>query len=146
MPRLRFKPHRHLQQPAQICEFRCYNKSCGRDKFNVFSDTPMMHTKLRARKVLEAFNEVMLARPSISAKELKQRLDTTYPTAFYLLQRIRAFMESSPNMSATGPVEVDEGLTHGQSTDKNKKGKRPPTIIGGYCVNTGKYFIQVGKE
>ena len=43
-------------------QFRCNNKACKQSEFNVFYDTPMMHAKLRARKVLEAFNEVMLAK------------------------------------------------------------------------------------
>ena len=55
-------------------------------------------------------------------------------------------MKSLPDNTATGPSEMDEAFTHGKSTNKSKKKKSPPTIIGGYCVNTGKYFVQVVKR
>ena len=104
---------------------------CGdcRSYFNAWTDTPLEYGKVQIHKWIYAAYLLMTSRKGISAMQLSKELDTSYPTAWYILHRLR--LACGSDMEALrGVVEVDEVYIGG--LDKNKhEHKKPKQGRGG---------------
>ena len=127
--------------------FRCKNKACKQERFNIFTNTPFQGTKLRPRQVLEILNEYVMARPSISAVELMQKTGITYRTSFYASQRARLMMLREPNKDMKGPIELDEAFPLGRKIASRTKKEHElfsipyPVLYGAYSQQDGTSIV-----
>ena len=97
---------------------------CGkcRKYFTARSGTPLEYAKMDVRKWLFAAYLLMTARKGISAMQLSKELSVSYPTAWYMLQRLR--LGCGGNMRAVhGTVEVDEVYLGGKEANKHASKK-----------------------
>lgn len=142
----------HIGTCSRSGYFRCHNKQCKRDQFNYKTYTPMMNSNLSPTLWASAMYEVMLARQGSSALEFMNRQGLSYKTAFYLFHRLRMMMETTPDGSAVGPLEVDEVFITADKSKKEeaaRKGNPFPlksgnkAIIGVRCRTTGKAFVKM---
>ncbi len=107
---------------GRITKQKNYKKGywCGdcRGYFNAFTETPLEHNRVRdARMWLFAAYLLMTARKGISAMQLSKELDVSYPTAWYMLHRLR--LACGNNLEAlSGEVEMD--ATYIGRAEKNK--------------------------
>lgn len=143
----------HCKKTSRTGYFRCYNKSCKRNRFNYKTDSPMMYSKLTAQDWLLGFYEVNLARQGTAALEYMFRGEMSYKTSFYFLHRIRLMAAKAPDGSAIGPLEIDEMfIKSNDKSDVDACGKhRNKVIIGARCRTTGNIFVEcipsaTGKE
>ena len=79
---------------GRITRQKNYKKGywCGdcRSYFTAFTNTPLEHNKVRdQRKWIFAAYLLMTARKGISALQLRHELKVCYPTAWYMLHRLR---------------------------------------------------------
>ena len=92
---------------------------CGecREYFTCRTGTPLEHARIDPRKWLFAAYLLMTARKGISAMQLSKEISVSYPTAWYVLHRLR--LACGGGMEALrGTVEVDE--THIGGKERNK--------------------------
>ena len=98
---------------------------CGdcRGYFNAFTNTPLEHNRVRdARKWLYAAYSLMTARKGISAMQLSKEVDVGYPTAWYMLHRLR--LACGGNLKAlSGKVEMDATYLGGEEKNKHASKK-----------------------
>ena len=124
------------------------NYWCGecRSYFNARTGTPLEDAKVDPRKWLFAAYLLMTARKGISALQLKHELSVSYPTAWYMLHRLR--IGCGGRLEALGgTVEVDIG---GSETNKHHAKKLNPggretagkTAVAGVRERGGKVRTQ----
>ena len=107
---------------GRITKQKNYRKGywCGdcRSFFNAFTNTPLEHNRVRdQRKWIFASYLLMTARKGISALQLKHELNVSYPTAWYMLHRLR--LACGDNLEdLRGEVEMD--ATYIGGVEKNK--------------------------
>jgi len=88
-----------------------------RQYFNAWTQTPLEYGKAPLRKWIYAAYLLMTSRKGISAMQLSKEIGVSYPTAWYLLHRLR--VACGTQMEARrGTVEVDE-------VDLGGKAKKP---------------------
>lgn len=87
--------------------------------FSVRKGTLMHSTKLGYQKWAIAIYQVATSLKGVSAMRLHRDLGVSYPTAWYLLHRIRGALESGA-LPMLGPVEVDETFVGGSEANKHE--------------------------
>ena len=110
-----------------------YWRGICRQRFNANTGAPLAQSKLKdLRKWIDASCLPMTSRKGISAMQLSKEVSVAYPTAWYMLYRLR--LACGFRMEALrGTVEVDKcylgGLEKNKHTSK-KKGPRRSTAGG----------------
>lgn len=84
----------HSKSGQQL--FQCSNSHC-KHQTSLTANTLMHKTRLPLLKWFLAIFLVVRTITGLSAKELQRRLDVSYPTAWYLLHRIRKAMNDPSN-------------------------------------------------
>ena len=94
---------------------------CGecRSYFNAFTNSPLEHNRVKdSRKWLYAGYLLMTARKGISAMQLSKELAVSYPTAWYMLHRLR--LACGDNLKALeGEIEIDACYLGGLESNKH---------------------------
>ena len=112
---------------GRITKQKNYRKGywCGdcRSFFNAFTGTPLEHNRVRdQRKWIFAAYLLMTARKGISAMQLSKELSVSYPTAWYMLHRLR--MACGDNLEAlSGEIEMDATYLGGLEKNKHSSKK-----------------------
>ena len=91
---------------------------CGK-RFSVTSGTPMHKTHLPIRTWIIATYLLATSSKGVSSLRLASWLGLQYRTTWHLTHRIRAMMDSSPDM-LRGIVELDETYMGGKARAENK--------------------------
>jgi len=98
-------------QPGRYwCGWRC-------QYFNAWTQTPLEYGKAPLHKWIYAAYLLLTSRKGISAMQLSKEIAVSYPTAWYLLNRLRAACGTQME-ARRGTVEVDE-------VDLGGKAKKP---------------------
>ena len=130
--------------------FRCLNKRCGRDKFNVFTDSPFKHNKLGARKVLYAIYDLLLYEAAISAKDFQRRYGYVYLTCWFTCHRIRRMMQMLNCKKVMSAVEYDTTFPYGYNHSKRKRARKNitanPILHGAYSVDEDVIYLGVSWD
>ena len=97
---------------------------CGdcRNYFTARTGTPLESTKVDLRKWLFAGYLLLTARKGISAMQLSKELSVSYPTAWYMLHRLRLACGSTFE-ALRGTVEADETYVGGREKSKHESKK-----------------------
>ena len=91
----------------------CWCGGC-RSYFTAWTGTPLEDVKVDPRKWLFAAHLLVTVRKGVSALRLKQELSVSYPTAWYMLRRLRLGCDGKIR-TLSGAVEIDE--THFEGKD-----------------------------
>lgn len=114
---------------GKITKQKNYRKGywCGdcRSFFNCFTNTPLEHNRVRGQqKWIYAAHQLMTSRKGVSALELKHTLKVSYPTAWYMLHRLR-LMCGNDLEALHGEVEMDATYLGGKRKNmSNRKRKQ----------------------
>lgn len=94
---------------------------CGdcRSYFTAFTDTPLENAKVKPRQWIMAAYLLVTARKGISAMQLSKEVSVSYPTAWYMLHRLRLACGGKMEALLSGEVEADETYLGGH--DRNRK-------------------------
>jgi transposase-like protein len=107
--------------------FQC--ASC-KHQTSLTANTIMHKTHLSLMTWFHAIFLVSVNKKSISAKQLEGMIGVSYPTAWYLLHRIReAMMHPFSNLPLQGIVEADEAYFGGKSKGKRGRGAGNKTLV-----------------
>lgn len=99
-------------------------KACEH-QFSMTSGTIFSGHKLDLRTILFVISEFVTAPKGLSARQLAEKADISYRTAFVLLHKLREAMVSLvPEGQLTGPVEIDGCFVGGYVKPRNKKESR----------------------
>ena len=118
---------------------------CGhcRAYFNAWTNTPLEYGKVKPHKWIYAAYLLMTSRKGISAMQLSKEIDVSYPTAWYILHRLR--LACGNDMEALrGVVEVDEVYLGGKDENRHEckkhheKGKAEKQIVLGLRERGGR--------
>ena len=111
-----------------------------RQYFSVKKGTVMHKSPLGYRKWAIAVYQVATSLKGVSAMRLHRDLGVSYPTAWYMLHRIRAALETG-ELRFDGDVEVDETYVGGKEGNKHKSQREG---VGGGTY--GKTAVAGAKE
>ena len=109
-------------------DFRWRCRSC-KGQFTVRTGTVMEESRLPLTKWVHAFWRVCASKKGVSALQIKRELDVAYPTALFLLNRVRLAMSDwglsvLKKLGGSGKtVEADETYVGGKP---RYKGQSPP--------------------
>ena len=104
-----------------------WNCHTCKSSFNVLSGTLFQGTQIPLQKWFMAILLMNDAKKSLSSCQLARHLDITQPSAWYMMQRIRAEMGRKSKVLLKGIIEADETYIGGQPRSrKNEKGELPP--------------------
>ncbi|MCY4098042.1 MAG: IS1595 family transposase, partial [Rhodospirillales bacterium] len=109
------------------CPYRC--RDC-RKYFSVKTGTVMASSPIPLRKWVFAIYLEVVNLKGISAMKLHRDLDVSYPTAWFMLHRIREAFSDDAAEPMHGPVEVDETYVGGKfkamhAVDRKRRRKQP---------------------
>lgn len=103
--------------------WKCRDKDC-RKQFSVLIGTVFEDSRVPISKWLLALYLFAAAKNAISAKELERQLGVTYPTAWFMLHRLRAAAGRNPLAPLmSGTVVVDETFYGGKPKNKHQQGR-----------------------
>ena len=90
--------------------------------FSVKKGTVMQSSKIGLQKWAVATYMVMTSLKGVSSMKLHRAIGVSQKTAWFMLQRIREALDSTPDQFA-GPVEVDETFVGGRERNKHSAKK-----------------------
>ena len=93
------------------CPYRC--RDCNK-YFSVKTGTVMASSKVPLSKWAFAIYMEVVNLKGVSAMQLHRHLDVSYPTAWFILHRIREAWADDDAAPMDGPVEVDETYIGGK--------------------------------
>ncbi|MCU1355195.1 MAG: transposase [Acidimicrobiales bacterium] len=103
--------------------WKCREKNC-RKNFSVLIGTVFEDSRVPVSKWLFALYLFAAAKNAISAKELERQLGVSYPTAWFMLHRLRAAAGRDPLAPLmSGTVVVDETFIGGKPKNKHQQGR-----------------------
>jgi len=102
----------------------------------IFEDSP-----IGLEKWMPAMWMIVNCKNGISSYELARALGVTQKTAWFMLHRIRAAMQSNTFRKFGGPIEVDETFIGGKARNMHK-GKRDRVLGGHTGGHRGKVAVQ----
>ena len=101
-------------------KYKCRNTG---KYFDVKTGTAFAGTKLPLRTWVFAIFLFMSHKRGISSCQLARDLGVTQKTAWNMLHKIRAFMESQNKQQVSGDVEIDETFVGGKNKNRHKDKK-----------------------
>ena len=108
----------------KVGRWNCY--AC-KSSFNVLSGTLFQKTQIPLPKWFMAIYLMGDAKKSLSSTQLARHLDMNPPSAWYMMQRIRAEMGRKSNVLLKGIIEADETYLGGKPRGRrNERGELPP--------------------
>ena len=134
----------------RLLGFRCRNKKCKHDRFNVYTETPFKYNKLPADEVLYARYDILISDNGMAALEFQKRYGHTYRTCLFTMHRVKRDMEMLPGRDVMGYVQEDAsepyGKKKGSKTKKRKTKKTNAQLIGIYSPNDGRTYLRTAWE
>lgn len=120
-----------------------YACSCG-DHIYPTKGTIFYNSKVPLVKWFFAIYLHSQSKHGISSKELQRHLGVTYPTAYYVNQKIRMAMKQPGRLS--GDIEIDETYIGGKKKGKRGRGASGKTPILGLVERGGRARLFVTKN
>ena len=103
-----------------------WNCHACKSSFNALSGTVFSKTKVPLQKWFMAIQIMVNAKKSLSSCQLARDLDLTFPTARYVMHRIRAAMLTEEGSLLHGVVEADETYVGGKPRKGNRRSDDTP--------------------
>ena len=129
----------HRKMPYWCTDCRSY--------FSVKTGTPLANSKVPLRKWAIAIYLCMTSLKSISSMKLKNEINVSQETAWYMLHRIReAWMPNNGGPGFRGPVEVDETYFGGKRKNMSNSRRKALSDAGVGRGSVGKTAIVGMKD
>ncbi len=131
--------HEHISRLKDYKKFEC---AACEYQFSVTSGTFMHKTRVALRKWLFAVYLISESKKGISAKQIERTLGVSYPTAWFMMHRIREAMKPDVDEAGLfGTLEMDETYVGGRERGigPGRPGKRSKkTAVLGIIERSGR--------
>jgi len=131
--------HEHVSRLKDYKKFEC---AACEYQFSITSGTFMHKTRVSLRKWLFAIYLISESKKGISAKQIERTIGVSYPTAWFMMHRIREAMKpSADEVGLFGTLEMDETYVGGKERGigPGRPGKRSKkTAVLGIIERSGR--------